>query len=133
MPMTDESISALLRGQASQQPHAPAFTFIDCELDPAGFTETLTWSQAHQRVQAFAAEIASYGNARAQSFTSGPLPSRGKGQYTNRRNGTVVVMPVIESSIPAVLEDRARQRPDDIAFTFIEYEVDPTGFAESLT
>jgi long chain fatty acid CoA FadD26 len=42
-------------------------------------------------------------------------------------------MLVIESSIPAVLEDRARQRPDDIAFTFIDYEVDPGGFAESLT
>ena len=42
-------------------------------------------------------------------------------------------MPVIQSSIPAVLEDRARQRPDDIAFTFIDYEVDPGGFAESLT
>ena len=40
---------------------------------------------------------------------------------------------MIESSIPAVLEDRARQQPDDFAFTFIEYEVDPAGFAESLT
>ena len=44
-----------------------------------------------------------------------------------------VVMPVIEFSIPAVLEDRAQQRPDDIAFTFVDYEVDPAGFAESLT
>ena len=42
-------------------------------------------------------------------------------------------MPVIESSIPAVLEDRAQQQPDDIAYTFIDYEVDPAGFAESLT
>ena len=42
-------------------------------------------------------------------------------------------MPVIESSIPAVLEDRAREQPDDVAFTFIDYEADPTGFAESLT
>ena len=42
-------------------------------------------------------------------------------------------MPVIESSIPAVLAERARQQPDDIAYTFIDYEVDPAGFAESLT
>ena len=63
MPVTDESIPALLRGQASLQPDAPAFTFIDYELDPAGFTETLTWSQPHQRVQALAAEIAPDGNA----------------------------------------------------------------------
>jgi long chain fatty acid CoA FadD26 len=42
-------------------------------------------------------------------------------------------MPLIEPSIPAVLEDRAQQQPDDIAYTFIDYEVDPAGFAESLT
>ena len=42
-------------------------------------------------------------------------------------------MPLIESSIPAVLEDRARLQPDDVAYTFIDYEVDPAGFAESLT
>jgi long chain fatty acid CoA FadD26 len=43
-------------------------------------------------------------------------------------------MPVIESSIPAVLADRARQQPDDIAYTFIDYDADPTGgFVESLT
>ena len=40
---------------------------------------------------------------------------------------------MIESSIPAVLEGRARQKPDDVAYTFIDYEVDPAGFAESLT
>ena len=42
-------------------------------------------------------------------------------------------MPVIQSSIPAVLEDRAQRQPNDIAYTFIDYEVDPGGFAESLT
>jgi acyl-CoA synthetase (AMP-forming)/AMP-acid ligase II len=42
-------------------------------------------------------------------------------------------MSVIESSIPAVLAERAQQQPDDIAFTFIDYEVDPAGFAERLT
>ena len=42
-------------------------------------------------------------------------------------------MPVTEYSIPAVLEDRAQQQPDDIAYAFVDYEVDPAGFAESLT
>jgi hypothetical protein len=32
-------------------------------------------------------------------------------------------MPVIESSILAVLEDRPQQQPDDSAFTFVDYEV----------
>jgi long chain fatty acid CoA FadD26 len=62
MPVIESSIPALLREQARRQPDAPAFTFIDYELDPAGFTETLTWSQAYQRVQVVAAEIASCGS-----------------------------------------------------------------------
>lgn len=43
------------------------------------------------------------------------------------------VMSVIESSIPAVLSENARRQPNDTAFTFIDYDVDPKGFAESLT
>jgi long chain fatty acid CoA FadD26 len=42
-------------------------------------------------------------------------------------------MPVFEPSIPAVLGERARRQPDDVAYTFIDYEVDPAGFVESLT
>ena len=42
-------------------------------------------------------------------------------------------MPVQEHFIPAVLAERARRQPDDIAYTFIDYDVDPAGFAESLT
>ena len=42
-------------------------------------------------------------------------------------------MPVHEHFIPAVLAERARRQPDDIAYTFIDYEVDAAGFAESLT
>ncbi|MGB0437861.1 MAG: AMP-binding protein [Mycobacterium sp.] len=38
-----------------------------------------------------------------------------------------------EASIPAMLADRARQQPDDIAYTFVDYEVDPAGVSESLT
>jgi len=40
---------------------------------------------------------------------------------------------VIESSIPALLQERAHQQPDTTAYTFIDYAVDPNGFAESLT
>jgi long chain fatty acid CoA FadD26 len=62
MPVIESSIPALLREQARRQPDAPAFTFVDYEVDPAGFAETLTWSQAFQRVQVVAAEIASWGS-----------------------------------------------------------------------
>ncbi|WP_197381395.1 AMP-binding protein [Mycolicibacterium mengxianglii] len=42
-------------------------------------------------------------------------------------------MSVVDESILAVLERRAVQQPDDIAYTFVDYDVDPSGFAESLT
>lgn len=42
-------------------------------------------------------------------------------------------MAVVESSIPALLSEHARVKPDETAFTFIDYDVDPAGFAESLT
>jgi long chain fatty acid CoA FadD26 len=56
------SISSVLRERARHQPDAVAFTFIDYELDPAGYFESLTWSQVHQRARALAAELASCGS-----------------------------------------------------------------------
>ncbi|WP_176562085.1 AMP-binding protein [Mycolicibacterium palauense] len=42
-------------------------------------------------------------------------------------------MPLTETSIPALLAERAQQQPDEPAFTFIDYESDPAGSAETLT
>jgi fatty acid CoA ligase FadD28 len=42
-------------------------------------------------------------------------------------------MPVIESSISAVLRERAHLAPDATAFTFLDYDRDPAGAAERLT
>jgi long-chain fatty acid adenylase/transferase FadD26 len=42
-------------------------------------------------------------------------------------------MPENDSSIPALLQARADQQPDATAFTFIDYDEDPHGFAEALT
>jgi long chain fatty acid CoA FadD26 len=42
-------------------------------------------------------------------------------------------MPVTNASIPALLQGRADQQPDAVAFTYIDYEQNPTGFAETLT
>jgi long chain fatty acid CoA FadD26 len=55
--MTQSSLPALLQQQASQQPDAAAYTFIDYEIDPAGFEERLTWSQVHRRALVVAAEL----------------------------------------------------------------------------
>jgi fatty acid CoA ligase FadD28 len=40
---------------------------------------------------------------------------------------------VVESSIPAVLRERASLQPNDAAFTFIDYEQDWDGVAQTLT
>jgi fatty acid CoA ligase FadD28 len=40
---------------------------------------------------------------------------------------------VVESSLPALLRERASLQPDDTAYTFIDYEQDWAGIAQSLT
>src|SRR3954468_23645735 len=39
----------------------------------------------------------------------------------------------IQSSLPALLKERASRQPDATAYTFIDYEVDPAGVAKSIT
>ncbi len=56
------SISAVLAERARQEPDVPAFTFIDYEVDPAGYSQSLTWSQVHRRAQVVAGELASCGS-----------------------------------------------------------------------
>jgi long chain fatty acid CoA FadD26 len=58
----EQSIPALLGNLAQRKPDSPGFTFIDYEFDASGPAETLTWSQAHHRMRALAAEIASCGS-----------------------------------------------------------------------
>src|ERR1700721_1974024 len=61
MVVTEASIPAVLRVWAGQQPDAPAYTYRDYEINPDGYSQTLTWSQLYGRVQALAAEVASCG------------------------------------------------------------------------
>jgi long-chain fatty acid adenylase/transferase FadD26 len=56
---TEVSIPAALGDKARQKPDTPAYTFIDYELDPEGYSQTLTWSQLQRRAQVIAGEIAS--------------------------------------------------------------------------
>jgi long-chain fatty acid adenylase/transferase FadD26 len=62
MPVSQPSIPAVLREQARRHPDAPAYTFIDYELDRAGHSEVLTWSEVQQYTQVIAAELASCGS-----------------------------------------------------------------------
>jgi long chain fatty acid CoA FadD26 len=61
-PPTYSSVPAALREQARQQPDAQAYTFIDYEVDPAGYAQSLTFAQVHQRVQVVAAELSACGS-----------------------------------------------------------------------
>ena len=57
MAMTWSSLPALLQERASQPADATAYTFIDYEIDPAGFTESLTWAQVRRRALVLAEEL----------------------------------------------------------------------------
>jgi long chain fatty acid CoA FadD26 len=61
MAVTEASIAAVLREWARQQPDAPAYTYVDYDVDPAGYRQTLTWSELYGRVQTLAAEISTVG------------------------------------------------------------------------
>jgi long chain fatty acid CoA FadD26 len=62
MPEIEFSIPALLERKAQQQPDDLAYTFIDYEADPAGLTETLTWSEVQQQVQVVAEQLLKHGS-----------------------------------------------------------------------
>ena len=48
-------------------------------------------------------------------------------------NATKGFSTVGPTTIPELIERRATEQPDDIAYTFVDYESDPAGVAESLT
>ena len=62
MSIVESSISAVLAERAREQPDVRAFTYIDYEVHPAGYSQSLTWSELHRRAQAVAAELASLGS-----------------------------------------------------------------------
>jgi len=62
MPEGDYSVTALLERRAQEQPDDLAYTFIDYEADPAGFAESITWSELWDRVNVVAATLAEHGS-----------------------------------------------------------------------
>jgi long chain fatty acid CoA FadD26 len=62
MPEIQLSIPELLKNRAEQQPNDLAYTFLDYDVDPAGFADTVTWSELYDRVQAVAARLREYGS-----------------------------------------------------------------------
>lgn len=60
-PVLPDSIPAALRERVATQPDDTAFTFIDYDVDPAGFAESVTWSELYERVRVVAAELLTHG------------------------------------------------------------------------
>ncbi|MCB0950689.1 MAG: AMP-binding protein, partial [Mycobacterium sp.] len=56
------TIPELLAHRVQQQPDDTAYTFVDYESDPAGITETLTWSEFYDRVLAVADKLRTVGS-----------------------------------------------------------------------
>ena len=59
--MVSKSIIDVLAERAEQQPDDISYTFIDYDVDPAGFAEPLTWAQLYNRVQVVAGELRKLG------------------------------------------------------------------------
>jgi len=62
MPEIQLSIPELLKNRAEQQANDLAYTFLDFDVDPAGFPDTLTWSELYERVQAVASRLLEVGS-----------------------------------------------------------------------
>jgi len=62
MPEIQLSIPELLKHRAEQQANDLAYTFLDYDVDPAGFADTVTWSELHERVQAVAVRLLQCGS-----------------------------------------------------------------------
>ena len=62
MAKIEHSIPGLLKDRAEKQPDDVAYTFVDYEVDAAGYSESLTWSEVYDRVQVVAATLAKCGS-----------------------------------------------------------------------
>lgn len=62
MPEIQLSIPELLKNRAEEQPNDLAYTFLDYDVDPAGFPDTVTWAELYERVQAVAGRLLEVGS-----------------------------------------------------------------------
>ncbi len=62
MALSEASIPAVLADRAQKQPDDTAYTFVDYEADPAGVSESLTWSEVYERSLVVADKLAKIGS-----------------------------------------------------------------------
>lgn len=59
--MSASSLPGLLEERARRQPDETAYVFVDYEVHPDGFVDSLTWAQLHNRAMVLAEELSFYG------------------------------------------------------------------------
>ena len=59
---SDATIPSMIAARARQQPDDIAYTFVDYEADPAGISDSVTWSELYQRTQVIAQALAKVGS-----------------------------------------------------------------------
>lgn len=62
MALSEATIPAVLADRAQKQPDDTAYTFVDYEADPAGITDSLTWSEVYERSLIVAEKLAKIGS-----------------------------------------------------------------------
>ncbi|MCZ0730510.1 AMP-binding protein [Mycolicibacterium iranicum] len=62
MALSEATIPAVLADRAQKQPDDTAYTFVDYEADPAGITDSLTWSEVYERSLVVAEKLAAIGS-----------------------------------------------------------------------
>ena len=76
-PATPQSsVLSMLHGRASMRPGDVAFTFTDYDTDPAGRSESLTWSQLSGRTMNAAAELSLHASAGDRAVILAPRDPR---------------------------------------------------------
>ncbi len=55
--MSESSLTDVLRKAATEYPNRAAYKFVNYDVDPKGFTETLTWWQVYRRATIVASEL----------------------------------------------------------------------------
>ncbi|WP_123029413.1 AMP-binding protein [Mycolicibacterium stellerae] len=61
--MAEASLTSLLQERATRTPDATAYTFMDYDVDPNGFAESLTWAELLRAAECLADELTTCGSA----------------------------------------------------------------------
>ena len=149
-------IPALLERRAQEQPDDIAYTFVDYEADPAGVSDSLTWSQLRERVAAVAGNLQRHGSpgdravvlapqgldyvvgflgAIEAGFIAVPLPVPQPGQHDDRVLGAlldsspvaVLTTSALADDIRSYAREKFSQRPPRVI------EVDAVDFTHGVT